>query len=172
MVNVWNQLTELSYRGFGLKKRKMPREPKNFKNWSDDSKKKWFINNEERIAQQERFDVIFIERETEVIDNMCRNIVQLIDKANSMNPQYLCECDTQRIMQDEAIGFCKNLYRELNHVADTIPCNKNFLTIQTDSINREIELLESWRKSCNKIRNNVIEKEILRYNKIRDKLLL
>lgn len=160
MLDVWKQITELTMRGFGKKKRKMPKIPKNFNKWSEVSQEKWKKTEEEKLIQKEKWDMIFIENETKVVDNLCREIVYLIDRANSMNPQYVCECDKQRLMQDEAIGLCNNLHRELNHIADTIPCNKNFLAIQTDSIEKEIALLKGWRKSCNSTRINTITKEI------------
>ena len=169
-LDIWKQITELSMRGFGLKKRKPPKIPKNFSEWSKESQEKWKKSANERYIRNEKWDMIFIENESRVVDGLCREIVHLIDRANSMNPQYLCECDHQRIMQDEAIGRCSNLMRELNHIADTIPCNKNFLATQTESIEREIVLLRGWRKSCNAIRKNVIAKEIRERKKIADSI--
>lgn len=159
MLDIWKHATELSFRGFGRKKRKMPKEPKNFEKWSEESREKWRINMKEHVCEQEKWDLTFIQNETRVVDSLCRKIVYLIDRANTLNPQYLCECDQQRIMQDEAIGYCKNLERELNHIADTIPCNKNFLAIMTEDIEKELTILRGWRKSCNAIRDRVIQKE-------------
>ena len=34
MLEHWNQLTELSFRGYGLQKRKPPKEPRNINEWS------------------------------------------------------------------------------------------------------------------------------------------
>lgn len=41
MLELWNQLTELSFRGYGLQKRKPAKEPKNFSVWSEESRKKY-----------------------------------------------------------------------------------------------------------------------------------
>lgn len=161
-LDIWKQVTELSFRGFGKKKRKMPKTPSNFEIWSEESKEKWRASAKERLARQEQWDMNFIQNESKVVDDVCREIVYLIDRANTMNPQYLCECDKQRLMQDEAIGHCNNLKRELNHIADTLPCNKNFLAILTENIDKEIAILRGWRKSCNATRRNVIENEIKR----------
>ena len=166
MLDVWKQITELCFRGFGLKKRKPPKVPKNIKEWSEESKEKWKKSANEQYIRAEKFDMRFVEKESNVIDDLCREIVHLIDRANLMNPQYLCECDEQRILQDRAIGLCGNLIRELNHIADTIPCNKNFLTIQTESIEKEIVLLRGWRKSCNVTRDKAIRKDIERRMKV------
>jgi len=73
-------------------------------------------------------------------------------------------------MHDEAIGLCYNLKRELNHVAETIPCNKNYLTQQIDTINKEISLLQGWRKSQNKTRTTVLQNEIQRRKTTAEKM--
>ena len=160
MLDIWKQITELCFRGFGLKKRKIPKEPKNFAEWSEKSKEKWLVDEQEKYNRKLQWDNAFIVNESRVLDNLCRKIVYTIDQANTIKPQYLCECDKQRLLQDEAIGLCNNLKRELNHVAATISCNLNFLTIQTESVEKEIALLRAWRKSCNSTRTKVIAKEI------------
>ena len=170
MLDIWKQVTELSFRGFGKQKRKKPKIPKNFDEWSEKSQNDWIANTNERTLRQEQWDMNFINNETQVVDNICRKIVQLIDQANTMVPQTIMEFDQKRLWQDEAIGLCNNLKQELNHIADTIPCNKNFLAIQTDSIDKEINLLRGWRKSFNKNREEIISKEIQRRKNIADKM--
>ena len=170
MLELWNQLTELSFRGYGLQKRKPAKEPKNFSVWSEESRKKYIEKQQAKLEMQRHWDQQFVDNESRVIDEMCRRIVHLIDRANSMNPQYLCECDQQRLMHDEAIGLCNNLKRELNHIAETIPCNKNYLAVQTDTIVKEISLLQGWRKSQNPVRDKVLQKEIKRRKTAAEKL--
>ena len=169
MLDIWKHLTELSFRGFGKKRRKKPKEPKNWNEWSEKSKENWIRTNEMKLAQQEQWDLMFINNETRVVDAFCRKIVCLIDGANTLNPQFLFECDDQRRMQNEAIGLCNNLKRELNHIADTIPCNKNFLVIVTQEIDKELAALRGWRKSCNETRGKVLENEIMRRKKAAEK---
>lgn len=170
MLDIWKQVTELSFRGFGKRMRKKPKIPKNFNEWSEESQNRWIANTEGKLQQQEQWDMNFINNETRVVDDICRKIVQLIDQANTMLPQTIMEFDQKRLWQDEAIGLCNNLKQELNHIADTIPCNKNFLAIQTDSIDREISLLRGWRKSFNKNREEIIAKEIQRRKTIAEKM--
>lgn len=170
MLELWNQLTELSFRGYGLQNRKKPKEPKNFDTWSEESKKRYEEKIKNRIKIQQHWDQKFIDNEFKVIDDLCRRIVYLIDRANSMNPQYLCEWESQRLMHDEAIGLCNNLKRELNHVAETIPCNKNFLTKQIDTVLKEILLLQGWRKKNNSKRNEILQKEIQRRKTVAEKM--
>lgn len=170
MLDIWKNCTELSFRGFGIKKRKSPKTPKNFDTWSKESQEKWKQTMQLKLEQQERWDLMFIHNETHVVDGLCRKIVYLIDRANTLNPQYLFECDDQRLKQDEAIGYCNNLRRELNHIADTIPCNKNFVALLTEKIDKELDALRGWRKSCNSKRKDVIAKEIKQRKSVAEKI--
>lgn len=124
---------------------------------------------EATIEMQRVWDMNFIENETKVVDDLCRKIVYSIDQANSISPQYLCECDEQRLLVDKAIGYCNNLKRELNHIAEMIPCNKNYLVIQTEDIEKEIGYLKGWRKTFNGYRDKVIKNEIERRSNIYEK---
>ena len=164
------QITELSFRRFGKKARKIPKEPRNFSEWSEGSQMQWKYNQAEKRMQQEQFDNWFIDNERTVLDEILRKIVFNIDRANMINPQFLRECDDQRSLQNEAIGLCGNLKRELGYIGMTIPANKNFLAATTDIIDKEIALLRGWRKECNKARANVLQMEIQRRATAAEKL--
>ena len=125
---------------------------------------------QEKLAQQEEFDRNFIANETQVVDDLCRRIVQIIDRGNIVKPQYVCECEELRLMQDEAIGLCSNLKRELNHIANVIPSNKNFLALVTEDIEKEIALLRGWRKLGNTLRTKAIEREIEQRKTVAEKM--
>ena len=170
MLDIWKQITELSFRGFGKRKRKSPTVPRNFDEWSEESRKNWIIKMKEKVQQQEKWDMDFISNETRVVDDICRRIIHLIDQANIIVPQNVMEHDQKRLLQDEAIGLCSNLKHELNHIADTIPCNINFLTLQIDSVNKEINLLKGWRKSFNQSRDKIIANEIQKRKTIAEKM--
>ena len=159
MLDIWTHLTELSYRGFGKKKRKMPKEPRNFSQWSEDARNKWRMKEEEKLKWLEWCDVQFVKRESDVIDDLCRNIIYLIDGANELRPQRVFECDKMRDMQDDAIIKCCNLKRELNHIMATIPSNKNFITMVQNDIDTELRLLRGWKKKGNETRKEVLAKE-------------
>lgn len=170
MLNIRTHLTELCYRGFGKKPRKQPKEPKNFSQWSEESKERWRTAQIANIHRQEQLDMIFIEDETKWIHNTCREIIGLIDSANKIEPQIILECDERRIMQTKAIGLCSNLNRELNFIMHTIPSNANFIVKQEKEIDREIALLVGWRKSCNAERDAVMLKEEAKRRKISEQL--
>lgn len=150
------RITELSFRRFGKKPRKIPKEPSNWNQWSDQSKERWREQQEIKRQQAEQFDEWLIQNERNVFDRLLRKIIFDIDQANTLNPKYLFECDKQRELIDEAIGLCSNLIRELNYIADTIPSNKNFIVITVEIIDKEITLLRGWRRSANESRAKVI----------------
>ena len=170
MLTIWDHCTELSYRRFGKKKRKMPKEPRNFHEWSEESRVRWIQQQQEHVKQQEIFDNQFVARETNVVDSICREIVFLVDAANSIEPQYIAECDDQRLTQNKAIRRCNNLKRELNHIMNSIPSNKNFIVKLQKDIDDEINILRGWRQSCNKTRIEVIQKEIKQRRTIAEKM--
>ena len=164
------QITELSFRRFGKKNRKVPKEPRNFDEWSEESRARWKFQQTETRLQQEQFDNWFVNNERTVLDQILREIVFDIDRANTLNPQTLRECDDQRSLQDEAIGLCGNLKRELNYIGNVIPANKNYLAATMDIIDKEIALLRGWRKECNKTRDKVIQAEIKRRKTAAEKI--
>ena len=164
------QITELSFRRFGKRDRKIPKEPRNFDVWSEESRAKWKYQQAEKRMQQEQFDNWFVNNERTVLDEILRKIVFDIDRANMINPQYIRECDDRRSLQNEAIGLCGNLKRELSYIGRTIPANKNFLAATTDIIDKEIALLRGWRKECNQIRDHVIQSEIQRRKTAAEKI--
>lgn len=170
MLDIWKHVTELCFRGFGKKPRKMPKEPKNFSQWSEESRQRWYETQKAKLEQYERFDWQFILRETDVLDNLCRKIVFNIDGANTLSPYYIFECDKQRKMQNKAIKQCSNLKRELNHVMDSIPSNKNFIVKLESEIDKEIQTLRGWKQSCNDIRKKVIENEIKQRKSVAEKI--
>lgn len=156
MLDIWDHTLELCFRNFGKKKRKPPKEPSNFAEWSPESRDRWTAQQQEKLAMAEAFDATFIQNETRVLDALCRKIVFAIDAANTMPTIYVCECEAVRLKQDEAIGLCSNLKRELNHIAMTIPSNANYLAKLTGEIDKEIRILSGWRKSCNGLREKAI----------------
>jgi len=168
-LDMRRQITELGFRRYGKKARKLPNQPRNWVEWSEASRQKWLAVQEIKRQEAEQFDSWFIQNERSVLDSLLRKIIFDIDQANTLNPQYLFECDEQRRLQDEAIGLCNNLKRELAYIGSTIPANMNFIVVTTDIIDKELNLLRGWRKSCNETRAKVLEMEIKRRTKAAEK---
>lgn len=170
MLNIREHITELAFRAFGKKPRRMPKQPSNWDIWSEESRAKWIATQEMKLKFAEQCDLKFIAEEFVWFNNTLRRMVDVIDMANTLNPQTEHECDIQRDLQNEAIGLCSCLIRELNHIAATIPSNKNFAVKVVDEILREIDLLRGWRKSCNPIRLKCIQNDLSRRKKAEENL--
>lgn len=162
MLDIRQHITELAYRAFGKKPRKLPKEPSNFMEWSEESRNKWKLTQESKLRYAEECDLHFVEEEFSWFNATLRRMVDLIDQANTLHPITEHECDVQRDMQDEVIGLCDNLVRELNYIAATIPCNKNFAVLVIKEIDTEQAILRGWRKSCFPLREQCMKKDELR----------
>ena len=153
-------ITDLALRQFGLKEYKEKPKPDAYDKWSQQQKDgydKCVTKNKERY---EAFCEWFIPDEQKVILNLCRNMIHEIFLANEIFPQYICECDERRIHQDLALGYCENLIQELQYVITTLPVNIEKYEAITNMIVHEQDLIKGWRKSDNKIRKKILEKEL------------
>lgn len=153
-------ITDLALRQFGLKEYKEKPKPDAYDKWSQQQKDgydKCVTKNKERY---EAFCEWFIPDEQKVILNLCRNMIHEIFLANEIFPQYICECDERRIHQDLALGYCENLIQELQYVITTLPVNIEKYETITSMIVHEQDLIKGWRKSDNKVRKKILEKEL------------
>lgn len=153
-------ITDLTLRQFGLKEYKEKPKPDAYDKWSQQQKDgydKCVTKNKERY---EAFCEWFIPDEQKVILNLCRNMIHEIFLANEIFPQYICECDERRIHQDLALGYCENLIQELQYVITTLPVNIEKYETITSMIVHEQDLIKGWRKSDNKVRKKILEKEL------------
>ena len=162
MLDIREHITELAFRGFGKKPRKLPNLPSNWDQWSEESRNKWTLTQETKLRFAEECDKRFIADEFAWFNATLRHMVDLIDQANTLSPQTEHECDIQRDMQNEVIGLCNNLIRELNHIAATIPCNKNFAVLVINEIDKEMAILRGWRKGCYPLRAHCMKNDALR----------
>lgn len=148
-------VTELCIRKFGYKMREIGKEPRNFEQWSQGSKTRWYEERMKQIQFAELFDTWFITDERQAVVHILREIISLISRANALYPSNMAEYEQRRLWQDEAIGLCHSLKQELQYVAETIPTDVNWLTATTEPIDREIALLKGWRKSDNHFKDQL-----------------
>lgn len=87
-------------------------------------------------------------------------LIGCIIEANLIYAVSLAECDQRRELQNNAIGVCGNLYRELQYLKRHLPINLNWITGTLAMIKREEVLLKGWRRSDNKIRKTVFENTV------------
>lgn len=86
-------------------------------------------------------------------------MVHEIFLANEISPQFISECDERRIHQDLALGHCENLIQELQYIITTLPVNIEKYENITNMIIQEQALIKGWRKSDNKIRKSILNRE-------------
>ena len=153
-------ITDLALRQFGLKEYKEKPKPDAYGKWSQQQKDgydKCVARNRERY---EAFIEWFIPDEQKTVLNLCKGMVHEIFLANEIYPQYIRECDERRIHQDLALGYCENLIQELQYIITTLPVNIEKYETITKMIIHEQNLIKGWRKSDNKVRKKILEKEL------------
>ena len=87
-------------------------------------------------------------------------LIGCIIEANLIYAVSIAECDQRRKLQNNAIGVCGNLYRELQYLKRHLPINLNWITGTLAMIKREEVLLKGWRRSDNKTRKTVFENTV------------
>lgn len=153
-------ITDLALRKFGLKEYAEKPKPETYSKWSQQQKDGYDKSVAKNKERYEAFIEWFIPDEQKSILNLCRNMIHEIFLANEIYPQYLCECDERRLHQDLAIGYCENLIQELQYVITTLHVNIEKYETITKMIVHEQNLIKGWRKSDNKVRKKILEKEL------------
>lgn len=153
-------ITDLALRKFGLKEYAEKPKPETYSKWSQQQKDGYDKSVAKNKERYEAFIEWFIPDEQKSILDLCRNMIHEIFLANEIFPQYLCECDERRLHQDLAIGYCENLIQELQYVITTLHVNIEKYETITKMIVHEQNLIKGWRKSDNKVRKKILEKEL------------
>lgn len=153
-------ITDLALRKFGLKEYVEKPKPETYSKWSQQQKDGYDKSVAKNKERYEAFIEWFIPDEQKSILNLCRNMIHEIFLANEIYPQHLCECDERRFHQDLAIGYCENLIQELQYVITTLHVNIEKYETITKMIVHEQQLIKGWRKSDNKVRKKILEKEL------------
>lgn len=153
-------ITDLALRKFGLKEYAEKPKPETYSKWSQQQKDGYDKSVAKNKERYEAFIEWFIPDEQKSILNLCRNMIHEIFLANEIYLQHLCECDERRLHQDLAIGYCENLIQELQYVITTLHVNIEKYETITKMIVHEQNLIKGWRKSDNKVRKKILEKEL------------
>lgn len=95
--------------------------------------------------------LFFLEEERKTILTYVRNVSTSIAMANSIYITNLEEYKERRLWQDRAIGWCGSLKQELQYIIKTLnkEINTNKYTDLCLDIDKEINLIRSWRQSEN-----------------------
>ena len=152
-------ITDLALRQFGLKEYEEKPKPDAYAGWSQNQKDGYDRNIAKRKERYEAFVEWFILDEQKAIIQITRDMVHEIFLANEISPQFISECDERRIHQDLALGHCENLIQELQYIITTLPVNIEKYENITNMIIQEQALIKGWRKSDNKIRKSILNRE-------------
>ncbi len=135
------ELTALTLRDFGIHSR-----GKRFK--------------EETGSQQpEGFYDELLEEFSKNIRHLLRNLMWNITSANTIYPVNAREVEERRIYQDRAIIACEQLHQEILYCEDVIPVKASMFMPYIERIEFELKLLKGWRKTNNKIEEQIITKQ-------------
>lgn len=151
---VRRNVTDLLLRDFGHSPEKAEKHlQKMFNNKKyDDLSKEEKVKYINKKSKNESFEEWFILEQRKTILNCLRNVQEYIFVANSIYPQYIEELIERRIYQDKAIGQCFRLIQELQYSIETLPVKIDIYLQLSKDIEKEINLIKSWRKSDNKFK--------------------
>lgn len=136
-VEIHNMLREFMQRNFGLK-----------------DLDKWVRNHnmEARPLEDEyhKYRYLMYTHKKE-IDRLAALMTSNVRTANSIYPKKISELDRRRLYQDNAIGNCESILKELMQVVDTFEVDVNTYKKYVIAIDREIDLIKKWRQRDNKM---------------------
>ena len=171
-IKLRKEITQNLLRDFGVKNRDAVRS----KNFPDDElrvkivqeypKMELFFNKYTRMQEEIRTRDVVSEYPYWLVfrfrDEMMDLLKQLIDNitdANSIYPINLHELEVRRDYQTAAIGACEKMLQELQYIITTLPVNIEKYENITNMIMQEQVLIKGWRKSDNKIRKSILDRE-------------
>ena len=147
MFQLVRQIHELDYlRHFGFKIR-YAKLPKNWEEWSIDSRASWMLREADRIDRLRKLDEGYLEDARKRVQRALDDMLWHIAKGNRYRkPRTIEEANARLVHQQEAEGACEALRIALQDIYSTLPCDKNWLKPIEDLIENEIALIEGWKR--------------------------
>ena len=167
MFQLARQIHELDYlRHFGFKIR-YAKLPKNWEEWSIDSRAAWMLREADRIDRLRKLDESYLEDARRRVQRALDDLLWHIAKGNRYRkPRTIEEANARLMHQQEAEGACEALRIALQDIYSTLPCDKNWLKPIEDLIENEIALIEGWKRGDAEMRKNVYQAEENRGRKV------
>jgi hypothetical protein len=97
----------------------------------------------------------FVDEFRQNILRRLRSLMLNITAGNTLYPETVREAADRRRYQTKAIISCRQLLQEMQYCAEVLPVKKKRFLDCAGTINFEIELLNGWRKSTNRIAKNL-----------------
>lgn len=96
-----------------------------------------------------------LEKFRDSVFDHCNQLIDNITAAYNLHPTYKAEWDERRLYQDKAIINCEQLIQTIQFIMSVLPVDANKFLKYVPMIEKEIELLKSWRKKGNKMLDSV-----------------
>jgi hypothetical protein len=129
------ELTELLLRDFGIH-----------------SRKHFNVENEEGYYDE------LLEEFAQNMRQLLRNMMLNITAANTIYPVSQDELTLRRRYQTGALINCEQLHQEILYCQDVLPVKASVFVPYVEQIELEIKLLKGWRKSNNKLAEQIANK--------------
>lgn len=124
---------------------------------------------EETNSQQpEGYYDELIEEFSKSIRHLLRNLLLNITAGNTIYPTNNDELIIRRRYQTGAIINCEQLLQEILYCEDVIPVKASVFIPYIDQIQFEIKLLKGWRKSNNRLEEQVSAKQQKKDGRVND----
>jgi hypothetical protein len=133
------ELTVLLLRDFGIHSRK-------------------HCNVENHQAVEEGYYDELQEEFSKTIRQLLRNMILNITAANTIYPVSQDELTLRRRYQTGAIINCEQLHQEVLYCQDVLPVKASMFVPYIEQVELEIKLLKGWRKSNNKLAEQIAAK--------------
>ena len=164
LVRAVHELDYIRHFGYRVRHAKLP---SNWDVWSTESKAAWMLREADRIERLRKLDEMYLADARIRVQRALDDILWHIAKANRYRkPRTIEEANKRLMHQQEAEGACDALRIALQDIYSTLPCDKNWLTQIDTLIEREIALIEGWKKGDAEMRKNVYQMEEARGRKV------
>lgn len=110
------------------------------------------IKGENRNSQEY---MMYLHNRIKVIGEMLDGLIFAINRANSLYPTTIHECDMRRDIQNEAIAYCNVVLNQMQTINDIYDIDLNLFVECLDLLEEELRLLKKWRQSDNKLRHKL-----------------
>ena len=159
---VMDNIDDFVTRDFGLKTR-----VRDLKSFTFRAK----MNNEDKeqfnvLCDKYKIDVVAeyplwkVERFRDKIENLTDDVLRYITLADSIYPQTMSEFNARRNWQWKAIGTCYFLLQTFQTLMRRLDVDVEKFMVHVDNLRREIYLLRQWKKSDNRFKAIILQREI------------
>lgn len=149
-------------RDFGLKTRVRDLKSFTFRAKMNNTDKEQFnaLCDKYKIDVVSEYPLWKIDRFRNMIEDQCDNMLRYITLADSIYPQTMSEFNARRNWQWKAIGTCYFILQTFQTIMRRLDVNVEKYMVHVDNLRREIYLLRQWKKSDNRFKSIILQREI------------